>query len=88
MQKLADSTVSAYSFFAYRCVKQQETWDTMFSRLLKYKMMHGDCLVPQKYKEDSRLGEWVQTQRRDKKRRRNLSIQRQARLEAIGFEWW
>ena len=35
-----------------------EQWDAMFKKLLEYKEVHGDCLVPKRYSSDPRLGTW------------------------------
>jgi hypothetical protein len=39
-----------------------DQWDAMFLRLKEYKDKHADCLVPKRYKEDPKLGTWVDTQ--------------------------
>jgi Helicase associated domain len=68
-------------------------WNAMFEKLKEYKKVHGDCLVHSKYKCDdgTRLGQWVQVQRRsprytsdDGKRR---CEQRRQALDSIGFVW-
>lgn len=40
-----------------------DQWDAMFNRLKGYKDKYGDCLVPKRFKEDPKLGTWVDTQR-------------------------
>jgi Helicase associated domain len=48
----------------------------MFIRLQEYKEKHGDCLVPKRFKEDSKLGTWVDTQRvQYKKMKKKLASQ-------------
>lgn len=32
-----------------------EQWDAMFARLVEYKTIHGDCLVPKRYASDPKL---------------------------------
>lgn len=56
----------------------------MFQRLVNYKKKHGDCLVPQRYKDDPRLGGWVREQRKSKA---NLYGHRRQLLEEVGFSW-
>mmetsp|Transcript_19756 Transcript_19756/g.27950 ORF Transcript_19756/g.27950 Transcript_19756/m.27950 type:complete len:323 (-) Transcript_19756:200-1168(-) len=63
---------------------QQDAWGEMFDRLVKYKDEHGDCIVPQKYKEDPNLGRWVKTQRL---RQIDMPLERQQKLEDLGFVW-
>jgi len=45
-------------------VKQKSKWEIMFNYLIEYKDIHGDCLVPNRYKPLPALGAWVSTQRR------------------------
>eukprot|EP00934_Nitzschia_sp_Nitz4_P001966 Nitzschia sp. Nitz4//scaffold107_size73032//27795//30897//NITZ4_005759-RA/size73032-augustus-gene-0.100-mRNA-1//-1//CDS//3329532590//1966//frame0 len=40
-----------------------DQWDVMFSLLEQYKREHGDCLVPKRYAQNTKLGTWVDTQR-------------------------
>ncbi len=63
-----------------------EKWETMFSQLLRYRDVHGDCNVPAKWSEDPKLGNWVGTQRTLRKVGR-LSEERIQRLDEIGFVW-
>lgn len=69
-------------------------WEIMFKRLLVYKEKHGHCLVPNRYKDDKKLGLWVSMQRRQYKAYASdqfdataLSLDRIQRLEDIGFVW-
>ena len=80
-----------------------DQWDEMFRQLVQYKEKHGDCLVPSRYEENVRLGKWVETQRYEFTKRKRaeegegfaaksisssrLTVERQRRLETIGFEW-
>ncbi|KAL7523091.1 hypothetical protein ACHAXR_000020, partial [Thalassiosira sp. AJA248-18] len=38
-------------------------WEEQFAALVRYKQKHGDCMVPNLYSEDPKLGRWVNTQR-------------------------
>ena len=40
-----------------------DQWDIMFDKLHEYKEKTGNCLVPKRYKENPKLGTWVDTQR-------------------------
>jgi len=64
----------------------EEYFETMFQTLLVYKQAHGDCLVPQRWKENHKLAEWVSAQRMAYNRER-LAPDRFRRLDAVGFEW-
>jgi hypothetical protein len=33
-------------------------WERMFIRLLAFKEKHGDCVVPNRYPDDTQLGSW------------------------------
>ena len=60
-------------------------WEQGFTALLKFKRRKGHCCVPISHNEGKiRLGWWVSTQR---VRRRELSAERRARLNKIGFVW-
>jgi Helicase associated domain len=60
-------------------------WEQGFVALLKFKRREGHCCVPIFHNEGKiRLGWWVSTQR---VRRRELSAERKARLNKIGFVW-
>lgn len=61
-------------------------WREMFSRLCSYRAEHGDCRVPAKWSEDTKLANWVQTQRA-KKSEGKLSKEQVSDLEGIEFDW-
>ena len=64
-------------------------WDRGFRALLKFKRREGHCRVPASHSEENyKLGDWVSTQRRYKKiYRKEMSAERKARLNKIGFVW-
>jgi superfamily II DNA or RNA helicase len=57
------------------------SWEAFFGLLEEYKEANGHCNVPQ---SAGSLGTWVEKQRG---RKSQLSDERIARLDAIGFEW-
>jgi Helicase associated domain len=60
-------------------------WEQNFAALLKFKRRKGHCCVPTLHREsDLKLGWWVATQRRNRK---EMSAERLARLNRIGFVW-
>jgi len=70
----------------------QMKWEQMYSRLLQYKEKNGNCLVPNRYKEDRSLGQWVSAQRRQYKQLQNgedspMTKERATLLESVGFVW-
>jgi len=63
------------------CVeKWNKIWEEMYNRLLKYKQKNGNTLVPQRYKEDPKLGRWVNKQRENKD---SLPPERKELLESM-----
>jgi Helicase associated domain len=70
-----------------------QQWNPMFEKLKEYKTIHGDCLVPSKYKCDDRtpLGTWVVYQRRAPQYTSEdgkwHGEQRRQALDSIGFVW-
>jgi hypothetical protein len=62
-------------------------WDQGFTALLKFKGREGHCHVPIFHNEGNyKLGWWVSTQRKRRKKK-ELSSERKARLNKIGFVW-
>ncbi|NIN00079.1 MAG: DEAD/DEAH box helicase, partial [candidate division Zixibacteria bacterium] len=64
----------------------EATWEEMFSALVEYRKVHGDCNVPQTWPENPKLGHWISVQRRFREKGR-LSKERIRRLVEIGFIW-
>src|SRR5262249_47007141 len=64
-------------------------WELGFTALLKFKRREGHCHVPALHNEGNyKLGWWVSTQRRFKKvYKKDMSAERKARLNKIGFVW-
>eukprot|EP00957_Ditylum_brightwellii_P162067 12338723-Ditylum_brightwellii.AAC.1 len=67
-------------------------WMDRYQGLIQYKHDHGDCLVPQVYASYPALGEWVQTQRKEyRKRLQNkpstITPERIKQLNDIDFIW-
>ncbi|EED88997.1 predicted protein [Thalassiosira pseudonana CCMP1335] len=61
-------------------------WEDRFLELKAYREEHGNCLVPQRYAVNPKLGRWVMCQRmayvKDK-----LRADRVNRLNELGFTW-
>ena len=58
----------------------------MYRRLVAYKKEHNDTKVPQHYKEDQRLGNWVNNQR-NAYQKKKMTVERKRVLDSIGFKW-
>jgi hypothetical protein len=63
-----------------------EQWMDMFQKIIAYKKLYKDTLVPYNYNDDPQLGLWASNQRvfyrKDK-----LLLKRVAMLDSINFEW-
>ena len=71
---------------------KSDLWNQRCEELVKYKEEHGDCLVPYSCERNKQLGWWVGTQRKQHRRlqqgkRSQLTKDRIAKLDAIGFQW-
>ena len=67
-------------------------WNLQLEELKKYRKEHGDCLVPNRYNVNQKLGNWVDTQRKHyrlmkKGEKSQMTEERVEKLEAIGFVW-
>ena len=61
------------------------SWDEWYGRLKVFHQREGHCLVPVEYCEQGfQLGYWVVNQRSS---RELMSLERRARLDALGFVW-
>jgi len=64
----------------------------MLSQLREYRIMNGNCNVPQHNKNNPKLGKWVNRQRAHYKGLKNgkgkkIKPERIIRLERFGFIW-
>ena len=68
-------------------------WEAKRARLAAFKDEHGHCRVPINHLADPKLGRWVKNQRAYKKwlaagrPSPQITAERVAKLEALGFEW-
>uniref|UniRef100_A0A7S0BXB4 Helicase-associated domain-containing protein n=1 Tax=Proboscia inermis TaxID=420281 RepID=A0A7S0BXB4_9STRA len=70
----------------------RSTWRDMFTKLQEYKNNYGDCLVPQKFLDDPKLGRWVDKQRhwykcKKEGRKASLNLNQIEEMNSIGFVW-
>jgi hypothetical protein len=67
------------------------TWEDRLSELADYRKIHGHCNVPQNYSENTKLANWVTTQRSQYrlhfKGKSHMTHSRIEELESLGFEW-
>mmetsp|Transcript_62164 Transcript_62164/g.72694 ORF Transcript_62164/g.72694 Transcript_62164/m.72694 type:complete len:559 (+) Transcript_62164:228-1904(+) len=62
-KKLEAMTPLEWNYYTKRKNDIEERFQTMLKRLTVYKNQHGDCLVPQKYPPEPKLGVWVMSMR-------------------------
>jgi hypothetical protein len=65
---------------------QRQAWETMFAQLKQFHAENGHANIPQQFKGNPKLGWWVTTQRRNR-RKSKLSVEQIARLDSVGFLW-
>ena len=61
-------------------------WEEKFAALNGYRQKHGDCNVPNQWKDSPKLAGWCNKQRMDYKKRK-LPADKIERLERLGFVW-
>jgi hypothetical protein len=73
--------------FAWECpAPPGVSWEQRLAQLAAYKERHGHCNVPHEWSEDPGLGQWVATQRKNRKQGR-LTPERVRQLLQLGFQW-
>ena len=73
-------------------IYNNSSWQTKYDELIAFKQQHGHCNVPRRYVQNKPLAYWVITQRTQyrllcKNEPSNMTSERIAALEKIGFEW-
>jgi hypothetical protein len=67
-------------------------WEDRLSELADYCKEHRHCNVPSRYSENTKLGTWVKTQRKQYRfhlegMKSAMTTSRIKELESLGFEW-
>jgi hypothetical protein len=67
-------------------------WEDRLSELSEYRKIHGHCKVPRGYSENTKLVNWVRTQRKNYRfhlegNKTPMTALRIQALESLGFEW-
>ncbi|MDY4960168.1 MAG: Helicase associated domain protein, partial [Chlamydia suis] len=84
--KLAEDRIGRLNEIGFVWDVFEEAWEENFMELKRFREEHGHCNVPQRYFKNPSLGAWVSQKRNDFKKG-DLSEDRIARLEEIGFVW-
>jgi len=91
--KLTDERVALLDQVGLECkIRNVATWMDRFMELKRYKDEHGDCNVPQKWKQNTSLGRWVDNQKTQHKKLydgkpTHLTVERIQLLVSLGFNW-
>ena len=72
--------------------RDDEGWMRMLKQLMEYKEEHGNCLVPNRYDDNLKLGRWVAAQRKmynyaKKGETTHMTDERVYELQKVGFVW-
>ena len=78
--------------FVWAISNADTDWTKRVDDLRRYREKHGNCLVPNKYTENPKLGAWVGKQRKQFKmfqegKPSNMTMDRIKILEDLGFVW-
>ncbi len=87
--KLSKSQVAGLNKLGFQWearVPTTQEWEVMLRALQLYRQAHGDCLVPQRWKENQQLAKWVARQRVAYNCER-LTPEHFRQLDELGFEW-
>jgi hypothetical protein len=84
--KLSADRIARLNKLAFVWDPFSSAWKEMFAQLRAYKKKHGDCNVPQGYKENPGLGSWCRRQRKLYESN-ELSEDQITRLKKLGFVW-
>ena len=85
--KLLPEQIKSLEGIEFEWELKQVSWDERFQQIVEYKEQNGHSRVPQRYKANPQLGQWVNKQRQHYKKNELLPEQKD-RLEGIGFEWY
>lgn len=78
--------------FFWSTTNADADWNARIKELKEFKAQHGNCLVPNRYPENPRLGTWVGKQRKQYKlfqegKPSNLTEERVQALDDLDFVW-
>jgi hypothetical protein len=67
-------------------------WEDRLSELADYRKIYGHCNVPKNYSENTKLGSWVGSQKKQYRLHKDgktspMTLSRIQELESLGFEW-
>jgi hypothetical protein len=79
----------------FATAKPGTSWEACLRELADYRKIHGHCNVPDRYSKNTKMANWVSTQRKQynlhvkgkKGKTSNMTLSRIQELERLGFEW-
>ncbi len=83
---LCDEKIALLDRIGFKWSPKESEWRTNYLDLLAYRERFGNCRVPQEWRENKILAKWVATQR-VRRKRKQLTAERIALLDKVGFEW-
>ena len=86
LHQLSEERIEKLSGIGFTWNPSEISWDNSFARLVGFRNEHGNCNVPQFWKDDRELARWVAVQR-TAKRKGLISEERTEALQSIGFSW-
>eukprot|EP00985_Skeletonema_marinoi_P021764 scaffold13537_cov142-Skeletonema_marinoi.AAC.2 len=92
ISQMTDERVGKLNEIDFVWDAKEATWEERLKEIVEYKNEHGNALVPSEYHDNPQLGNWVQWQRvqynrRQKGQASNLTDERVAKLNEMGFVW-
>lgn len=89
---ITQDRIDALEKISFEWNPRDASWENRFKELTEYKIKHGDCLVPMRFKENPSLGMWVNNLRIQHRLRLDgepslMTAERECALENLGFVW-
>lgn len=82
--KLASEQIQKLNAIDFEWEPIDQFWEEMFAALVRYKRLHHDCNVRQKFPDNQELANWLGNQRHRKER---LTAEQILRLDEQGIIW-
>jgi hypothetical protein len=86
------SRIQALETLGFEWFTRSTSWEDRLSELADYRKIYGHCNVPKSYSENTKLANWVATQRSNYRLQLEgetsyMTLARIQELESLGFEW-
>jgi hypothetical protein len=89
---LTPARVKALEGIGFVCNPSDSSWEDRLSELAGFRKIHGSCNVPKNYSENTKLANWISTQRYHYRlklegKTSSMTLPRIEALQSLGFEW-